>query len=402
MKSVYSINNQDKDTKKNQTKIRILFILITLTLLQQMPVVKDLYYNQIRWLLYVLFGVYSIISFFKITKYLKYRMIKLFIFTIIYSLFLFIVTKMTGSEASNSFELIIPFGILLCSLNTEFNNKQLSKLIIWYVIIAALVGVSSIFYYGSGFTITDTYFLEGKNQIGPILGISAIIVLIWIGNNNQIETKYNHLILKILVITLIISSIVIIRNRASLLGILLTFTLIMSKEYKFKSTIRNFLIAQFIVIVLVTLFIFGAFNSLIDAVFKSLFLNFDIYNLNSLSAGRLGVYKLSLLFMLRHPILGELGTGKFMYSIPHNYILNKWVSFGIVGSLPIVLFYLYLWFYTLKKIFTVKGNRKYSFPLWVLLFSLIVSIFEYTYPYGPGVSQVMVWFLMGQYLLNIY
>jgi hypothetical protein len=29
---------------------------------------------------------------------------------------------------------------------------------------------------------------------------------------------------------------------------------------------------------------------------------------------------------------------------------------------------------------------------------LITSLFEYSHPFGPGVTQIMVWFLLGQYL----
>lgn len=29
-------------------------------------------------------------------------------------------------------------------------------------------------------------------------------------------------------------------------------------------------------------------------------------------------------------------------------------------------------------------------------FSLFVSLFEYIYPFGPGVSQFMLWFLIAQ------
>ena len=102
-------------------------------------------------------------------------------------------------------------------------------------------------------------------------------------------------------------------------------------------------------------------------------------------------------FIKQYPVLGELETGKSISVTPHNYILNKWLNYGIIGSLPIVLFYLYLWFFTIKGIFISKKTLGFKLPVWVLLFSLIVSMFEYTYPYGPGASQIMVWFLLGQY-----
>ena len=122
--------------------------------------------------------------------------------------------------------------------------------------------------------------------------------------------------------------------------------------------------------------------------------------ITDLSAGRTDVYKFALEFAIQHPILGELEGFRFIYGNPHNYILNKWVNYGILGSLPLVLFYLYLWFFAFKEIKSHVKNTNFTLPLWVLLFSLVVSLFEYTYPYGPGTSQLMVWFLLGQYFRN--
>jgi len=380
----------------NNFKKVVFYILIGLTIFQQLPVIKDLYYGQIRYILYVGFGIFSIISLINIHKFEKFFFTKFFTVIVLYSFLLNIIIRIFDVNYDIGFEFMVPFGILICSFNTSLKREQLDKLLIWYIILSIILGVSSIFYYGEGFTITRNYFLRSKNQIGPLLGISTVITYIWIVNKKQFSIKYNYLLIKLIMFILLISSIIIIRNRSSLLGIFIVGLLAFSKEYKFKKNLKNIIIIQFIILLVILLSLLGVYNKLFEIIYKSIFLNYDINDINSVSASRVAGYKLALKFTIDYPILGELGAGKYLNVIPHNYILNKWVKYGIIGSLPLIMFYLYLWIFTVKEIYMKKNE--YTLPLWILLFSLIVSLLEYTYPYGPGVSQLMVWFLLGQYL----
>ena len=153
-------------------------------------------------------------------------------------------------------------------------------------------------------------------------------------------------------------------------------------------------------LILVVVFIYLGMELLIVLLIcfgKSLTLNHDITDFNSMSAGRLDGYELALDYIVQHPVSGGLvGDVEFNY-IPHNYILYNWLNYGIVGSIPLVGFYLYLFYFAFRGIYHKQING-FTLPMWVLLFSLIVSLAEYTYPYGPGVSQLMLWFLIGQYV----
>jgi len=190
MNYIYSSLNK-KNVNKGQTKTAVFFILISLTILQQMPVVKDMFYNEIRIFLYFAFGIFSIIALFSINQFSKIPFIRYFIITIIYTLLFFFIVKAYGYDRANVFELLIPFGVLICSLNTNFRNSQLSIILLWYVLLSLILGISSIFYYGDGFTITSNYFLAEKNQIGPLLGISTIITGIWVLNEEQFNIRYD-------------------------------------------------------------------------------------------------------------------------------------------------------------------------------------------------------------------
>lgn len=398
MSTTNDLNIREIYMKEELIKRIALYILFSLTIIQQMPLIKDLYYSQIRFFLYIVFGLFCLVSLFSITKYFKYHFVKFFLITILYALTINIIFSIFGSNSIDIFELLVPFGVLLCSLNTSFDKRQISKILIWYILLATLLGVISISYYSEGFNITAVYSVPGKNQIGPILGISTLIMGLWIIKKSQFEIRHDYLIFKIGIFTLLITSIIVIRNRASIVAILISLILFLLIEYKFKKTIKSLMTAQLFLLGITVLFLFGTFDSIIDSFWKSLTLNYDITDLNSLSANRTDVYMQAFQFAIQNPIYGEAGNARFIYYTPHNYILNKWVEIGVIGSLPLVLFYLYLWFFAIRGIFVNKVSNQFTFPLWVLLFSLIVSIFEYTYPFGPGVSQIMLWFLLGQYI----
>lgn len=400
----YDLTNKKFARQENIIKIALLYILINLTVIQQMPIIKDYYYNKIRFLLYLGFGITSFYSIFSLSQFIKYKLVKYYVLCIIYLILLFIVANLFGViQAINAvFELLIPFGILLCSLNIKLKKRQLKNILITYAILSAILGCSSIFYYGQGFIILRSYFLTGKNQIGPLLGISAIIMiysLFGIDSTTNRKRKKSAIIADIILFFIIISSMIVIRNRSGLVAIALVSILIVLGQSKGKLNLKNVIVVQLVLLLLILLMITGVFGKMLQIIKEAFISNYDVTDLNSISAGRIVVYKNAIMYICNNPILGELSALYKFNEIPHNYILNKWVRYGMMGSLPIVVFYLYIWKFDLKSLKkSRKRKEENTLALWVLLFSLIVSFFEYTYPFGPGVSQIMVWFLLGQYL----
>lgn len=167
------------------------------------------------------------------------------------------------------------------------------------------------------------------------------------------------------------------------------------KSNKMEITYKKFLILNIIGIFLLIIYASGILKELTNFLWNSLTLNYNINDLNSLSAGRTDGYLEALKISIKNPLFGQLSNNISLEHQVHNYILNKWIKYGIFGSLPIIAFYIYLWKISLKGVFL---NNKSNVVFYILLFSLIVSILEYTYPFGPGVSQIMLWFLLGQYL----
>ncbi|WP_214756196.1 hypothetical protein [Exiguobacterium sp. s157] len=375
---------------------RTLAFLIAITVVQQMPIINESFYFEIRVVLYIVFALLCIIPLLNLSKSFKYKTVRIFLFVILYNVILFLVFGSFGFSV-NIMELLIPFGILICSLNTNFTQIELSKIIRMYVILAAILGFSSVLYYSGGFEISEIYSIPSKNQIGPIIGISIIIVGVWIFDKKKFNL-YSPLFLKITMLLMLISSLLVIRNRASIVAILIVFFMYFIFDLKIKKTYKNLFIIQILSISILVMYFLGHLDYFIDVIWKSLTLNYDVTDLNSLSAQRTDVYFYALDFALQNPILGKLAGIEFGYYTPHNFILFKWVSYGIIGSIPFVILYLYLWYFVVDGILKIKRIKTNSLAIWILLFSLIVSIFEFTYPFGPGVSQIMLWFLIGQYI----
>jgi O-antigen ligase len=164
---------------------------------------------------------------------------------------------------------------------------------------------------------------------------------------------------------------------------------------------KKFLILVPLLVLILFVLIIGIDQNLLQNIFRyiwdSIFLNYDTNNLNSFSAGRIDTYISAINFSIKNPLLGLLnGYSSFYDSSPHNYILFNLVNFGIVGSFPFIIFYLYIFYFALKKDTKINNNDVFKVLTFAFIALLVISNLEYTYPFGPGVSQLMVWFLMGQ------
>lgn len=393
--------NLNSNTVSHKIKGVFISILVILTIIQQMPIIKDLYYEQIRGLLYFLFGLLTAISLISFNRIIKYKTFRFFSLVILYGFVLAIIIYFFTQNVSdfNVGEIVVPYGVLICSLSTYFTNIQIRRLLRAYIILATILGISSVFYYGDGFIITQSYFLEAKNQIGPLLGIATVMTEVWLVKEQGASIKKRVALFLLFIVLLF--SIVFIRNRSSLVGIFGITCLLSGSVLRGKKTIKFYLLLTFLLIGVIIATLTGVFDGLIDIFINSLTMNYDVADLDSLSAGRTDVYLQAIDFIKNNFFLGEMGGTEFISTtFPHNYVLNKMVELGVLGSLLFLSLYFYFWIFVIKNLFFKGTKYLYGIPLWVMLFSLIISLFEYTYPYGPGTSQLMVWFMLGQQLNN--
>jgi hypothetical protein len=383
-----------------QTFRKYLFAFIVfLTVFQQFPLVFESFYSELRIVMYLLFGIFAITSVFSIRNWLSHISIKLFIIAIITAVVLNLIRIYVGFSIHPELvvEFLVPLGIIVCALSLDFNKKELNIFIFAYVILALIMGLRTIFYYGEGFVLSrDVYIIHHKNQIGPLLGIAALIMLLSIFDKRILNIKFLGIAPKIIIFALIMGCILVMRNRAGSAAIVLTiiFYLLISKKIFFN---RDYLMVTILMFSsLILLYYLGPLRGIVDFVWESFTRNYDISDLDNFSAGRLEVLINATVYVRENPLLGRLGGISFNGSV-HNYLLRKWVNYGLLLSLPIAILYIYLYFFVIQNV-TKNNNSMALLVGWLMLYSLIISNLEYTYPFGPGVSQLMLWFLFGVHL----
>lgn len=385
-----------------KSKIPVLLVGgIMLTVIQQYPIVRDRLYGEIRLVLYLVFALLSVLGAKRITAMKIPIFIKLYIGVVVVSAIELIFFQLLRWRATidDITEILIPLGILIGSYTISFDDVELDLVLDVYSIIATAMGLLIVLYYGGGFVIRETY-LTGisKNQTGPILGIACIIAfsrMVSLWDIGSIK-KRKGIIISAIVFIVSLSSMFVLRNRSGLLGLLFVIPLIALWGKKKMKLGRLILILIAILLLIVLQLAYGIINPLLDILYRSFVLNYDINDVNSLSAGRVDVYGRALDFTASYPIFGELNTVDRFFGRAHNYILNKWVRYGIIGSLPMIILYISLFAFDARLLLSRIRTSKSVLAGWLLLFGLIISTFEYTYPYGPGVSQIVVWFMIGQ------
>ena len=390
---------------KRQGRLQSLFVFgIMLTVIQQMPVIRDVAYSEIRLVLYVIFGLIALLSLRRSFSTSLPTLVKVFLGIIIILTAEMLLFQLLHwrSTLSSITELLIPFGILIGAYYLDFDRFSVERIMMAYSTLAVLMGVLLVLYYGGGFILREQYIGgTSKNQTGPILAIASVILFDKLFNYDRNKTRVSIRLIYI-VGPLIggVAALVVLRNRAGLVAVLVVFTLITLNKLRKSFTLLVLIVMLIISILLLVLFLAGYLDPIVGIVYDAFTMNYDITDLDSLSAGRIRTYIEALKFVSLYPFFGELSSAEAFFGTPHNYVLNKWVSFGIVGSLPFIVLYGYLISFALRMLFYKQRDDFEDTALWLLLLGLIISMFEYTYPYGPGVSQVMVWFMLGRFIRN--
>lgn len=278
-------------------------------------------------------------------------------------------------------DLLIALIVLIIGLNLNITKKQFVRLCTIYIALYTISALSIVFTFSSGFSIQEIYLSIPKNQIAPAFGVAAMLSIYFFFLNKGF-LRYFYFSTTVL----IIASLLVIRGRAVIIAVILTwlvFNLFFLRNAKFK--------------VLNIVFVFLLVPFVGKHVYDSLFLNYDISSIESISAGRVSAYLLGVEFFLNNPLSGMLLNDFHSEHIIHNYILYNIVNFGVILS-PIMLIIYFR--YILLIVYSVYRNSfgVYEVGPLMMVIIMIVSLFEYTYPYSPGSAVFFPFFLMGQYL----
>lgn len=382
--------------------IYLIGFLVFIMAFQQFPVIRETYYDTIRLLLYVFFAVLVIYSILNLNILLKFKVYLMFVLIIIYALLVSISIYFFDGDLYPILLYIVPFGIITISIANRYNNNEIMLLLWIYAMSNLAMGIANIFYYGNGFEVTRL--VPEKNQIGPMVGYSILIFIFFVKH-------YHHLLLKLTSFGLVLISfftLLAISNRSAIVGvsIMMVFMMLYVIFLGIKKLLSNnrkevfITTAVMIVIILIGLQL-EFIQTLMDTFWTSITYNRIITDLNALSSGRIQLIEDSIVWIKTYPLFGFIGVESIPISVyTHVFILHTWMQYGLLGSLPLLLFYLLFIWINIKILFNIEKDVFSVLVFMLISVSYVISFLEYSYPYGPGVSQFILWMMLGQYVLR--
>lgn len=372
----------------------MLQLALMLTLLQQFVVMNERPYAMIRGLLYCLFGLIALISVFMHGIAIPRQLCGFIALTYVAEWCLLLYALVTPSiTLSDLFELPIPVVLTWCAYSIPMPEKKQRSMLTKYIILALLLGTTLVAVFGNGFSITDTYFLSSKNEIGPMLANAALAAVVLAKTE---RTKRGLLYYAASIWLLII--VTILRARATMIALLIVMLLLLPRSVL---TLRRAAIPIGLVLLILAAASAGLLDRPIALFWDSLTRNKEITDINDLTSGRWVVYREAIAGLGQSPLFGSLAAPIELSGTPHNYALNKMVRFGLLGALPMLAIYAGCWAFALPRVFVLsRGIQVKDAGLYLLTFSLITSLAEYSYPFGPGATHALVWVILGIHVKN--
>lgn len=380
---------------QNIRYVSLLFLLV-LTALSYTPSFSNLSTeggsNPLSRLI-VIMTVLTFLLYFNYHQWFRNRFVKTYIFfTILIGIVGYVLTLMNISnqykEIANT--IIMAFVFLAIGYNTRANQKQLAVLIILYSLSVAYASYNQLIQHAGGFVILDLYLSYGKNTLGVMCAVSCISLLLLLYNQKNKYYKVLLFALYLLILVLCIS----IRARAAFLTIFVLSTYILYKILKYRkitmSSLSWIIFGGLIVVVFLLLFP-QVYTNISDYIHDSFFQNHE----DDITTGRIDRLKYGIDIVGQSPLFGNLVLHRrFDSMIIHNFFIRQLTLFGIIGSLPILILYLYIFVHILKRMFTYQVGLS-SVGYFVFIVVLIISLEEPTFPFAPGTGVIMPFILLG-------
>lgn len=301
---------------------------------------------------------------------------------LVFSVSLFLVLVMGyGDKTAPLRDLCLALGLAVIGYNLCLSEGQVRIVCMLFVVCFFFSALSIVYTYADGFIIHDRYLPIPKNQFAPVYGFAFLLAL-YLGFRSLPLYK----LVFFTIAAVLFCVMLVIRGRAAILALFIA-TLIFFVFYLQNKRQRLF---GLLMMLSPVPFVGGL-------IYDSLFLNYDVSDINSVSTGRFDVYIYGLNLLVNNPLFGALTIEYEADSIIHNYLLYNLVNYGIVFVAPLVFVYFK---YVLVIINAIRNNNflySEAGPL-LMLFLFIISLFEYTLPYAPGTTVAISFVLFGVYL----
>lgn len=275
----------------------------------------------------------------------------------------------------------------------NFSEKQIKGLIVVFCVFSIVLGYLSIDTYVGGFSVyVDDYLVEGKNQIGQLVALCVILsfCLFFFAKRNIYKA--------LLCITFVLSFffLLVIKCKTAIIASFAVMCFIFFK-LSHRNTKQKVVLIGIPIVLMIGLFFYdNILSNVLDIVGLS-----GKSSMEEISTGRASRNDMAIEYTFNNPILGEL---KHYSHIPliHNWILLRIVRLGLIFSLPFVLFYLYILFYSGKRILKNKEWEIKNLGFLLIIVPYISSIVEPSAPFSPNTIYILHYLFLGIAIRNDY
>lgn len=379
------INSSESYGWKDRLILVLLFSIIFTTTYAYIP---DVYVDSSRYALFRYVNILTIGTLF-ILSYnsqliFKRGFIRGFLFPTMAMLFLLTLFKFLGLKVDFAGILVIinAFMAMCVGHETKLGVKYLRTLLMFFALIAIVIGYGAVKFYLGDFTLeSDLYLLDGKNQIGVIVSVAAFAMLyLFIMCNNK-KMKVTTILLFLILFSLLI----LIRCRTALGALILATFIVLHKVLSGK---------HLALLYIVSIIFFFVLNESIMEIVRNVFIeDRNVADINELTTGRTDRNIDAIEYIPEHLIDGEMITPSYIELI-HNYVLKNLVSYGI-WCFPMLICYFMLIYKVFKQTILSKKTTLYDIGYYVLIIPLFCSLLEPGAPFGPGSVMLFMYILTG-------
>ena len=270
----------------------------------------------------------------------------------------------------------------------DLSSRYVMVISVLYSLVSVSMGYLQMSQNVGGFIIENQYLTDDKNAIGVMLATSTLIMFYYA---TIIFNKNKLLALMCVIISIFSFAISLtIRARADSLSALTVVFVFLILRYFSEIKIKSILYS--IIIVLCLMYLLP--ESISDYIYNSFFLN---YENKDVSAGRTERNIFAIEFLRDNFFVGNLDVGLDIPKV-HNYILHKLFNFGVIFSIPFLVVYFYILLKSSKAMLKISLFDIKSVGIIAILVPFVVSLFEYSFPFGPGTATIFNYVLLGLFL----
>lgn len=366
--------------KQKIAKASVIAILILSTLMFLPWMYMTPVYYITRYVIMAM-TVVTLVLTFSLNRCLSVRFVRMMLYTIICMSVLLLFVPIRKQDIT---QLIVAFMIIIIGMGIEWSDKDWAEVGYYYAILMIAVTICNCFFYAGGLYVPEHYmFDEGKNQVGAMVAIGATSCFYFGIKFKEERTAYW------VISFLALLCIVLIRARADVFALIAVMLLITVKESELHLSFSLKTLITIVSILLIGVIIYTGFIS--DELHTFMVGGKNAQNLNDVTSDRWARNQEGL-EMLSHSDSDSDLTSKTPYI--HNYPLLRLVRYGFF-SIPLLAFYVYFGICAIIEVFkTRKSNTKQAGWI-VCCVPLLISLAEPSFPYGPGLVQMLAFLLLG-------